>query len=84
MGMSDPRLLSLATALPPYRYSQEEVREAAPRLFDRDRVDLQRLLPVFENAGIATRHSCVPLEWYLEPHGWVERSRLFREHAVEL
>ena len=84
MGMSDPRLLSLATALPPYRYSQEEVREAAPRLFDRDRVDLQRLLPVFENAGIAARHSCVPLEWYLEPHGWVERSRLFREHAVEL
>ena len=41
-------------------------------------------LPVFDNAGIAARHSCVPLEWYLEPHGWVERSRLFREHAVEL
>jgi len=82
--MSEPRLLALATALPPYRYSQEEVRSAAGRLFDRDSADLERLLPVFDHAGIAARHSCVPLEWYMAPHGWTERSRLFREHAVEL
>jgi len=61
--MSEPRLLSLATALPPYRYAQAEVRDAAPRLFDRESADLHRLLPVFDNAGIAARHSCVPLEW---------------------
>src|SRR5215472_4296247 len=24
------------------------------------------------------------LKWYMERHGWTERSRLFREHAVEL
>jgi len=82
--MSEPRLLALATALPPYRYTQAEVRDAAPQLFDRESADLHRLLPVFDNAGIAARHSCVPLEWYMQPHGWVERSRLFREHAVEL
>ena len=82
--MSEPRLLALATAPPPYRYAQAEVRDAAPLLFDRDSADLHRLLPVFDNAGIAARHSCVPLEWYMQPHGWVERSRLFREHAVEL
>src|SRR5262249_52780806 len=35
-------------------------------------------------AGIEHRYSCMPLEWYLAPHGWVERSRLFCEHAVDL
>jgi alkylresorcinol/alkylpyrone synthase len=82
--MSDPRLLAIATALPPYRYDQAEVRMAAGRLFDRDVADLGRLLPVFDHAGISARHSCVPLEWYMEPHGWTERSRLFCEHAVTL
>ncbi|HZT21195.1 MAG TPA: 3-oxoacyl-[acyl-carrier-protein] synthase III C-terminal domain-containing protein [Dongiaceae bacterium] len=82
--MSEPCLLALATALPPYRYSQDEVRGAAERLFDRGSADLERLLPVFDHAGIAARHSCVPIEWYMEPHGWMERSRLFREHAVAL
>ena len=82
--MLDPRLLALATALPSHRYTQDEVRDAAGQLFDRDSADLEHLLPVFNNAGIAARHSCMPLEWYMERHGWTERSRLFREHAVEL
>jgi len=82
--MPDPRLLALATALPSHRYTQDEVRDAAGQLFDRDSADLEHLLPVFNNAGIAARHSCMPLKWYMERHGWTERSRLFREHAVEL
>jgi alkylresorcinol/alkylpyrone synthase len=82
--MPDPRLLALATALPSYRYTQEEVRDAAGLLFDRESADLERLLPVFDNAGIAARYSCVPLEWYMAPHGWMERTHLFRQHAVEL
>lgn len=82
--MPTPRLLALATALPAHRYTQDEVRDAAGLLFDRDSADLQRLLPVFDNAGIAARHSCVPLEWYMKPHGWTERSHLFRDHAVDL
>ena len=82
--MPDPRLLALTTALPLYRYTQAEVRSLAGSLFDRDSADLERLLPVFDHAGIAARHSCVPIEWYMEPHGWVERSRLFRDHAVAL
>ena len=46
-----------------------------PRLlFDRDSADLHRLLPVFDNAGIAARHSCVPLEWYLAAP-WLGRAQ---------
>ena len=79
-----PRLLSLATAVPPHTVPQDLVVNNAMRLFDRDRSEIRRMLSVFGNAGIEHRYSCVPGEWYLEPHGWVERSRLFVEHAVTL
>ena len=79
-----PRLLSLATAVPPHEVPQDLVVDHAMRLFDRDRSEIRRMLSVFGNAGIERRYSCMPGEWYLAPHGWVERSRLFVEHAVEL
>src|SRR5258707_12017319 len=77
-----PRLLSLATAVPPHTVPQDLVVDNAMRLFDRDRSEIRRMLSVFGNAGIEHRYSCMPGEWYLEPHGWVERSRLFVEHAA--
>ena len=82
--MTRPRLLSLATAVPRFRLEQAVVRDAADRLFDRESADLARLMPIYDNAGIDRRYSCMPLDWYMEPHGWVERSRLYGEHAVEL
>jgi alkylresorcinol/alkylpyrone synthase len=82
--MSTPRLLALATAVPGFRIEQSTVRDVAGRLFKLNGPDLQRLLPIYDNAGIRYRHSCVPPEWYLQPHGWIERSRLFVQHAVDL
>ena len=82
--MISPRLRSLATAVPKHRYEQTVVRDVSHLLFDRKKADLTRLMPVFDNAGIDARYSCMPLEWYLAPHGWVERSQLFGEHAVNL
>ena len=38
----------------------------------------------FENAGIETRYSCVPLDWYEGPHSWSERNRLYIENALAL
>ena len=59
--------------------------ERARALFDgRSREDLARLLPVYGNAGIETRYSCVPLEWYEDSHGWAEKNRLYLDNAVRL
>lgn len=44
----------------------------------------ERMVDAYTNAGIETRSSCVPIEWYAEPHGWVERMALFEEHALSL
>src|SRR5258705_4362292 len=78
-----PRLLALATAVPPHALGQEEVVERVRRLFGRS-AELERLLPVFANSGIARRYSSVPLEWYDEPHGWAERNRHYLTGALDL
>jgi len=82
--MTEPRLLALATAVPPHVLHQSEVRARARHLFAGTDEDIERLLPVFENAGIATRYSCVPIEWYDTPSGWRERNRVYLENAVLL
>ena len=82
--LGEPRLLALATAVPEHVLHQEDVRERAAILFSEERERFQRLLPVYANAGIDRRYSCVPIEWYLEAHGWRERSELFVKHATDL
>ena len=78
-----PRLLALKCAVPPYTLDQSDVTVRAGHLF-RERRDIERLLPVFENTGIARRYSCVPIDWYTEPHGWQERTRLYLDNATDL
>ena len=82
--IASPRLRSLATAVPQHRISQEEIVGLSALAFDHERSEIDRMLPIFGNAGIETRYFCMPGEWYLEPHGWAERSRLYVEHAVDL
>ena len=80
----NPRILSAATAVPPHRVEQGEIKEFARRLFaDRFR-DLERLLPVFDNGEIASRHFCRPLEWFGREWSFPERNALYVEHALEL
>jgi alkylresorcinol/alkylpyrone synthase len=43
-----------------------------------------RFAPIYANAAIDTRHSCVPLDWYGRPHGLTERNDLYLRHAVDL
>ena len=78
-----PRLLGVATAVPPYPLDQNDVVERVKRLFGRSE-NLDRLLPVFTNTGIRTRYSCVPIEWYDREHGWAERNRIYLASATDL
>ncbi len=77
-------LLGLATAVPPHRLGQEDVAGLGENLFSGSFKDFERLLPVYGNAAIDTRYSCVPLDWYAEPHGFKERNALYVENALYL
>jgi alkylresorcinol/alkylpyrone synthase len=81
--MSSPvRLQALSTATPSYVLDQTDVQARATRIFQGS--DVARMLPVFANTGIERRYSCVPIDWYSEPHGWVDRTALYVENAVAL
>jgi alkylresorcinol/alkylpyrone synthase len=80
-----PRLLSLATAVPPHVLDQNEAARRVRAIYGGlSAAELDRLMPIFAHAGIARRYSCVPIDWYERPHGWVERNALYLDHAVTL
>jgi alkylresorcinol/alkylpyrone synthase len=78
-----PRLLGLKSAVPPFVIAQTEAAQIAHQLFS-EVADISRLIPVFANTGIERRYSCVPIEWYLDDHGWVDRTALYVSSAVDL
>ena len=84
--MSDvnPKILSVATALPPYRIGQGEVKEFARGMFSSAHGDLERLLKVFDNTSIAGRYFCVPAAWFEEDRSFTEKNALYVEHALDL
>lgn len=83
--MSAPvALMSLATASPRHELPQDEVAEVARAVFGERLPQFERLAPVFRNAGIRRRQSVMPMEWYLEPRGWPERTDAYVAGAVEL
>jgi alkylresorcinol/alkylpyrone synthase len=77
-------LLSLATASPPYELPQDELADAACSLFAERVANFEKLRPVFRNAGIRTRQAIMPMDWYLSPNGWPERTEAYVAGAVEL
>jgi len=68
------KLVSIATAVPPYVLEQRDVAAAAHRTFALRFADFERLARVFKTSGIRRRYAVRPIEWYLEPLGWPERS----------
>lgn len=79
-----PRLLALSTAVPPYVFDQHDVMEAVHLQWIGRTEGMQRLLPVFENAGIERRYSCVPMDWLKVDRGWTARNEVYIESAVAL
>jgi alkylresorcinol/alkylpyrone synthase len=83
-GGPTPRLVALATAVPAFDMSQDEVARRGADLFATTHGGFERLAPIYKNAEIDTRHACMPIDWYLQPHSFPERNNLFLTHAVAL
>lgn len=77
-------IAAVSTAYPPYRFTQTDALAAAARVFGHAPELMERMASAYGNAGVKTRSSCVPLDWYAAPHGWPERARLYEEHALAL
>src|SRR5215472_11194399 len=76
----DVEILSLATANPPFRLPQSEAAARAKQLYPH----LKKLWGLYDNTGIDVRYCCEPIDWYLSPHSWEDRTESFHRHALDL
>jgi len=78
------RILALATASPPFEMAQADVAAMAREVFEPRFPLFDRMAAVFETAGIRTRQTVRPMDWYLQPQGWPERTQAYLEGATAL
>ena len=78
------KIIAIATAVPKYKIHQNDIEALSTKLFGDSFEDFARLAPIYKNAAIETRYSCVPIEWYTQPSSFSERNRLYQDNAVEL
>jgi alkylresorcinol/alkylpyrone synthase len=76
------QLLSIGTALPPHKISQDEVMAVLERA--RGKALPLRMEQILRNSGIEERYLALPPDYYLGARGWAERSRFYAEVAAEL
>src|SRR5690349_10327815 len=81
-----PKILALATAVPPHQLEQQQAKEFAatvfaPMLGEKSR---DRLLAVFDNSEVKTRHLAVPLQWLATPRTFIEANTQYIQSATEL
>lgn len=77
-------ILSVATAVPPHRIEQSDVRQFAKALFGESIRKIDRLLPIFENTRITGRNLAQPLEWYGTPHTFPEANARYVQVALDI
>ncbi len=84
MVPNTPQICSLATAVPKHELLQAVVTECVDEVFAPHFSDFAKLRRVFQNCGIRKRNGSRPIEWYLQPHDWTDRTSVYLETASEL
>src|SRR5690349_19269952 len=77
-------LLSIGHAVPPHCLLQSDAAAAARRIFGHRYAAFVRMAPVFDTAGIRTRYTVKPLDWYFSDLDWPERNRAYLDGAQDL
>ncbi|MGB2691501.1 MAG: 3-oxoacyl-[acyl-carrier-protein] synthase III C-terminal domain-containing protein [Thermodesulfobacteriota bacterium] len=78
------RVVSIGTADIPYTFTQLEVKEFANELFTENKHYINRMLGVFDNSLIETRHFVHPRQWFDTPKDFVQRSESFLKNSLLL
>jgi alkylresorcinol/alkylpyrone synthase len=79
-----PKIVDAVIAPPPYVVEQADATAFARAHFGSALPNIDRLIPLFANTGIRTRHISQPPEWYLTEHDLGERNRAYIESATAL
>ena len=82
-GPPVPVVEAVATSLPGHRLPQAELRALAEKVLP-DSPGKAGILEVFGNARIDTRSLAMPVDWYLQPHGFKERNEAYAKVGLDL
>lgn len=74
----------MVIAPPAHRVDQSTAVDFARDTFGSAFKDITRLLPLFTNAGITTRHFCVPPGWFRAEHSLAEKNLTYIDAATTL
>ncbi len=75
---------SLTTAVPEHRLDQSVAAAIGESLFSDRLDDFERLKQVFVNSGIDQRRMAMPIDWYMQPRNWQERTEAYLDVAIGL
>ena len=82
MQHTSPKLLSIGTALPAHKVSQDDVMAVLERA--RGKALPARMEQILRNSGIQHRYLAMPTDYFLGPRGWAERSKIYATVAAKL
>lgn len=78
------KVISIGTADAPHKFSQKEVKDFVHNLFSGVSDEADRMINVFNNSMIETRHFSQPVEWATLTHGFKERNELYVKNAYDI
>ena len=79
-----PRISALGTSVPSVRVSQDEAKAFAREHFSKRFRAVERIMPVFDHAGIEHRYVTRPVSWYAETHSQAVRNAAYIQDATAL
>ncbi|MGI8315309.1 type III polyketide synthase [Halobacillus mangrovi] len=78
-----PYILSTGIQQADHTYAQTDIQNIVKELFPLKPHEINRLLPIFENADINERQFAMELDWFKEEHGLAERNKVYHEKAIQ-
>ena len=79
-----PRIVAVSTAVPPFRFEQQDLRELARLHFSLRIPEIERLISVFDHVQVERRFFSVPLQWFGEEHTFAQKNREYVRWAERL
>ena len=79
-GNFDVAIASVATAVPEFAVGQTEMIAQSLAVFPQ----FAHMESLYANTGVRNRYNCEPMDWYLSPRSWEERTASYQRHALAL
>ena len=78
-----PKVISVATAIPSYQFSQSRIKDRYTRLLEASGSDLSAA-SVLDHSGVENRFLAFPLDYYLAGHSFERRNQDYIDQALVL